>query len=272
MVVNLKKTIIAGVFLAYAAGAGATAQAHTFWANATEYSPTLMREYGRTSKVFLGWGHRFPVDDFIRADDLEEYSLIAPDGTKQAIGASPGEFMAAELKFSAPGAYYVSAVRKPGYYTVYKENGKSHHVAEPKNGRANVVLSLYHQQHAKALITVDGASVADVSRVLGHKIEIIPLENPSNLNGEAGRVLPVKVLFEGKPLKNCRVYATYQGFSEGEDYAVTTQTDEEGIAKIKLTHLGKWRVKASVRNPAPVDMQDQFNQTNYTATLTFRIR
>ena len=271
MVKQTKKAILAGLILAYAAGFGTTAHAHSFWANVTEHALSMKSEHSRQNKVFLGWGHHFPVDEFLQEGAVTEYAVVGPDGSKKPIAANSGEFMAAELKFDAPGAYFVSAVKKPGYYTVYTENGRTHHVGKPKTGLPNVSLSLFSQQFAKALVTVDGAGNEDVARAIGHKLEIIPLENPANGNGAGGRLLPVKVLLDGKPAESCQVFATYQGFSSGDDYAFATYTDNEGIAKIRISHWGKWLVKASVRKTAPADMREQCNQISYSATLTFEV-
>jgi uncharacterized GH25 family protein len=81
----------------------------------------------------------------------------------------------------------------------------------------------------------------------------------------------VKVLFNGKPAKFCDVFATYNGFSNTDDFAFATKTDANGIANIRLTHWGNWLVKATMKVPATAEMRDQCNDMHYTATLTFEI-
>ncbi len=97
------------------------------------------------------------------------------------------------------------------------------------------------------------------------------MNNPADLKGNGGDFLSVKVLFKGKPAKFCKVYATYSGFSSGEDFAFSTATNGEGIAKIRLIHWGPWLIKAKLQLSPKDDLKDKCNKLNYTATLTFEV-
>lgn len=169
------------------------------------------------------------------------------------------------------GKYIVTSILKPGFYTMYVEKGEVHHKLGPKTGLKGIILSLYYEQYTKALINVGEGSEGSFSKPVGHKLEIIPLENPYKLHGCGGHFLPVQVLFNGRPASFCKVFATYSGFSTGDDFAYATSTDGEGIARIRLTHWGQWLVKAEIKLPAPNDMKDKCNQLHYTATLTFEV-
>ena len=177
--------------------------------------------------------------------------------------------MATRVNFEKPGAYIVAAVLKPGFYTIYVEKGKVHHKIGPKTGLKGVILSLYYEQYAKALVMVGAEDTFAYKNRIGHKIEIVPLKNPTSLR--IGDFLPIQVLFDGRPAKYCRVFATYSGFSTGEDFAYTTSTDGEGIAKIRILHYGPWLIKAEMKLPATGDLRDKCDELHYTATFTFEV-
>jgi len=245
--------------------------AHTLWLNVSDYSPEFSPEKGAETNVYFGWGHHYPVDDFLSQDRLEEFSLITPDGGEEKLKPNPGGFLATRISLKKGGGYIVSAVRKPGFYTMHIDKGKIHHKLGSKTGLKKVILSIYSRQYAKALVNVADAEDDSFSKPVGHKLEIVPLENPFKIHGCGGHFLKIKVLFDGKPARFCKVYATYAGFSTGEDFAYATSTNSEGIAKIRIIHWGQWLIKVNKRLPAPEDLKDKCNELSYTATLTFEI-
>lgn len=240
------------------------------WLNVTDYHPEFYPEYGARTKVYFGWGHHYPVDDFLRQEQLKDFYFICPRcGKHHKLSPNPGGFLATEVNFKEPGAYIVTAVLKPGFYTMYIEKGEMHHKMGPKTGLKGVILSLYYEQYTKALINVGTEDTSAYDKAIGHKIEIVPLKNPLELS--EGDFLPIQVLFDGRPASFCKVYATYSGFSTREDFAYATSTDGEGIAMIRLLHYGPWLIKADMKLPAPEDMRDKCNELHCTATLTFEV-
>lgn len=246
--------------------------AHMLWINTTNHSPAFHEKFGAQTKTNLGWGHLYPVADFLSADTLLEYSLIDPSGKKSDIEpAETSGFLAAEVRMKQPGFYKISVIRKPGFYTMYEENGAIHHRMGPKTGLSGIILSQYSEQYAKSLIITGDARGESYKTPVGHKLEIIPLENPAKLKGTGGDLLPVQILFDGKPARYCHVWATYAGFSTADDFAFATVADGRGIAHIRLLHWGNWLIKANHKLPPPADMTDKCDFMNYTATLTFEI-
>jgi len=267
----IKRFILMSLFLSICLLFPNIISAHALWINATDYSPKSYPEFGAQTKIYFGWGHRYPVDDFLSVKSLQEVSLVYPDGERKKLTIDSGGFLATRINFKQPGLYIVSAVKKPGFYTMYVENGEVHHKIGPKTGLKQVILSHYYEQYAKCLINVGETENKSFSKQVGHKLEIIPLENPYKFHGCGGHFLPVKVLFEGKPAKFCEVYATYNGFSTGDDFAYATSTDSEGIAKIRLTHWGFWLIKTNIKLPPPENLEGKCNELSYTATLTFEV-
>ncbi|MEW6102824.1 MAG: DUF4198 domain-containing protein [bacterium] len=269
---NIKNLFVLGLFLSGCLMFSVDAFAHTLWINATDYRVEFHPKYGAKTNVYFGWGHSYPVDDFLAVEDLQGgFSLIYPDGGIEKITPNAGGFLATQINFKQPGSYIVTASKKPGFYAMYVDKGEVHHKIGPKTGLNSVILSLYYEQYAKSLIDVGEAEDDAFSKPVGHRLEIIPLENPYKLHGCGGHFLPVVILFEGKPARFCKVYATYMGFSTGDDFAYATSTNGEGIAKIRLTHWGAWLIKADIKLPALDDLKDKCNELHYTATLTFEI-
>lgn len=238
--------------------------AHTMWLNVSNYSPPIKGD----SKIYLGWGHRYPVDDFLSEEKLKEFSLISPSGKKEKLNPNPGGFLATDIRFAEKGTYIVTAVLKPGFYTMYIEKGKIHHKSVPRTGLKNIILSLYFEQYAKALVNV-GQSSNSFSKPVGHKLEIIPLKNPHEL--KVGGFLPIQVLFEGKPARFCKIYGTYFGFSTKDDFAYVTTTNSEGKAKIRIMHYGPWLINVKLKLPVSDELKNKCNELSYAATLTFEV-
>ncbi len=69
-------------------------------------------------------------------------------------------------------------------------------------------------------------------KTLGHRLEIIPQQNPLKLG--AGETLPVLVRFNGRPLAGAGVENSDLETKLPEDRIVRYQTDADGMAQIKL--------------------------------------
>jgi uncharacterized GH25 family protein len=243
--------------------------AHTLWLNASDYTPKVYPAFGAKTKIYFGWGHRYPVDDFLSADSLVDYALFGPDGDRQKLSPNPGGFLATPVSLKKQGAYQVGASLRPGFYTIYEQNGKTHHKIGPKTGLEGVVMSLYYEEYAKALILAGQAPDDTFKKAIGHNLEIIPLRRPSEIR--QGDFLPVQVLFEGRPARYCKVNGTFSGFASNSDFAYSTTTNAEGEAKIRILQHGVWLVKAEMKLPATEELKEKCNERSYSATLTFEV-
>lgn len=243
--------------------------AHTFWINSTNYNPVFYEKFGGNSKIYFGWGHKYPVDDFVNEKQFKEVFLFNSEMGKKEITLGEGGFLATSLNFKKPGFYTIGVSKKPGFYTMHMEKGKVHHKLAPKTGLKGVILSRYYEQYAKCLISVGKIKDDFSAKPVGQKLEIVPLDNPYNLS--KGQFLRVKVLFDGKPAKFCKLYATYSGFSTGDEFAYATSTSSNGIAKLRILHWGPWLLKAQMKVPAQGEMSKKCNTLSYTSTITFEI-
>jgi uncharacterized GH25 family protein len=245
------------------------ASAHSLWINATDYAPNYTKKMGARTKSYIGFGHRYPVDEFTKQERLSEYVLVS-NGVKRAITpASAAGFLEADLQLQQPGFYQLSVVSKPGFVTMYVEDGKTQRKMVPKTGIKDVQMSKYFETYAKSLIVAGEPEGNSFLTPLGHRLEIIPLQNPHTLKGDGNSSIQLKLLFNGQPLANSSIHAMYSGYSSKESYPYELKTDQNGIATLKLTHRGPWLIKANHTLPAPKEMQDKCDDLDYTATFTF---
>ena len=152
---------------------------------------------------------------------------------------------------------------KPIFMSVTPEGRKM----QSKKGLPDAISCRYVEFFAKAIFHAGKPGGSAYKSVLGQTIELVPQEDPGLM--KVGDSLPVKVVFEGKPLAGEFVYATYVGFSTREDYAFTTKTNREGIANIRITHPGIWWVKVPYTRPH--DDQSECDVDQYATILTFGI-
>ena len=242
---------------------------HNLWLNAIDFNPNFSKRTGAHTKIYFGFGHKFPVQDFLDKEKLIEFKLIKPDGQTQDLEPGEGGFLATPLIIKKKGANIVAAATRHGFYTMYMKNGRMRHKTGSKEGLEKVILSLYFENYTKALINVGETGSNAYSTPVGHGTEIIPLENP--YLKKAGDTLKVKVLHNGMPAAFCNVFATYIGFSSTGDYAFTNKTNGKGITKIRLLQRGHWIVKAVIRKPATKKLSEKCIEMKYSATISFEV-
>lgn len=264
-----KKSFVLSLLVGVSLCFSTLVSAHSLWLNVTNYSPEIYPKFGANTKIYFGWGHHYPVDDFLSQEILDDFSLIGPSGNKVKLNPNPGGFLATSISLKTPGTYLACAILRPGFYTIYEEKGKVHHKPGPKIGLEGVIMSLHYEIFAKALINVGKKSGDSFKRPVGHSLEIVPLKDPSEL--KVGDFLPIQVLFKGKPARYCKVYATYNGFSSKCDYAYTTIADRKGEARIRIIHHGPWLIKTDMKLPATEDLKEKCDELSYSATLTLGV-
>jgi nickel transport protein len=155
-----------------------------------------------------------------------------------------------------------------GYYA---EMDKDHYYNTTKRELPDAKTSGHYLKFAKALVPVSTSGsekLGGFDRVLGYRLELIPQEDPFTL--KPGDVLPVKVLFDGKPVEAGVEVDIISGefpMTKGMELPVF-KTDEHGVAKVKLQRpglqsLGADRIVSPSMDPQLADVD------NYASSLSF---
>jgi uncharacterized GH25 family protein len=233
-----------------------SAHAHYPWINMSDFTP----ESGSALKMTIGWGHKFPLAGFLKKNELQNLKVTGPE--KVNLKFVSNLEIESEESINTPGAYIISAVRKPGFYTKTARGGKR----ASKLHLKDVIKCYFSHMCMKAIIN-SGSGKGKVDTIIGQPMEIVPLKNPGSLH--AGDYLPLRVLCQGKPF-NGYIYATYAGFStQKEVFAYTTKTDRNGRGQIRIFRPGIWLIKANQEKHYPDEKLCDVE--SFIATLTFEV-
>ena len=83
--------------------------------------------------------------------------------------------------------------------------------------------------------------------------------------------MPVKVIFQGKPLKSAAVRFTHDGWPDpNKPFAPLGKTDAQGKIRVKLTKPGRWLLTAS--HKTQYSDPKECDQNLYSASLTYLVR
>lgn len=122
-----------------------------------------------------------------------------------------------------------------------------------------------YSRRAKALVQVGAAGPDDdalATRQIGLTLEIVPLRNPYALG--ADHILPVQILYDGRPLAGALVKLTNLEFDARPIRAV--RSDGTGRASFQVPQVGSWLV--NVIWTRPIHLPDADFQTVFSS-LTF---
>jgi uncharacterized GH25 family protein len=233
-------------------------QAHFLWLNIDNDQP----EMGQSVPIEIGWGHKFPKDEVIKEGFLNQVYALDSKGTKIPLKQiSPTEF---EFVPTVEGIYTISANIHPGFLTKTTEGYR----LTSKRGLKNAVSCFRFDIRAKAIVNA-GCGEEVPEQGVGDPLEIIPHKNLRYVRG--GEIFPITVLYNGKALPSANVRATYAGFSDKPNtFALTTMTDEEGVARIKILKKGKWLV--NVMHEVPYPDHEECDKYRYNASFTFEVK
>lgn len=232
--------------------------AHCLWLNIDNDQANV----GQAVRIEIGWGHKYPRDEVIKEGFLNHVYAIDSKGAKIPLKqTSPTEF---EFVPTGEGVYPILADIHPGFLSKTADGYK----LAPKTGLDNVVSCFRYDIRAKAFISA-GQKAKMPDQAMGDTLEIIPLTDTRDLTKD--EIFPVKVLYDGEPLSSVDVRATYAGFSDQPNtFALTTRTDEKGVARIKILEKGDWVV--NVIHEVPYPNTDECDKYRYNTCFTFKVK
>jgi uncharacterized GH25 family protein len=249
--------------------------AHNFWIETSTFTPVP----GQRLSVRLRVGQELQGDPVPRDPALmKRFVAVGPLGETPVPGV-PNTEPAGFESFTAPGLYTIvyDSTRFPveldaaKFETYLKEEGlDSISAARARQGKSAAGAKEVFSRCAKALLAVGPvgeATAAGFDRLFAQRLELVAEKNPYAL--ASGGDLPVRLLYEGKPLAGALVMALQRGRPAGLPARLTARTDSRGRAVLKLDRPGFWLIKAVHMIPAPADAGADWE--SFWASLTFAL-
>ncbi len=230
--------------------------------------------------IALVTGDAFPLADGIidpaRIDgvfDHVEKLRLPIDGLR-----AEDDAMAVRYTFDQPGLHRLSATLHPRVITLdgsifdqylIEERANEALVARQADTARQAPVQERYIKYAKSIIEVGPVDDDDRSYLtpVGHRLELIPLTNPTRW--QAGEVVELQVLLDGHPWPEVPVTAGFAGQVSG-DAAVRARSDERGIVSLRLTQSGHWYVRSHLIRPH--DGLGVCDWESFWTTLTFRVK
>lgn len=230
----------------------ATALAHEVWVTA----PDRLPEHS-ILQADLSYSHNFPQSAKIDADRehiFEPLHLIAADGKKQNLKQHGENYQYRSAKPLHSGSYWVSGVYRPTYWSKNTQGWAQKNLQE----MPDATYCELSQMFGKKLLVV-GKQAADesvYSMRLGDHLEIVPLADPTTV--QVGKLFPVQVWFEGKPLAGATLTATADTVVDKDPEALhdhrelqafSAKTDKTGKVNVLPLVEGLWKLKVVYSAP-----------------------
>lgn len=257
--------VVASALLAVAFG---SASAHEFWLEPDNFTPKL----GERVPVNIFIGQNFKGNSFpFGKDEFKKFVVIDAKGEKPVKGID-GDEPAVTMTFRTPGLVAFSHYSTPEtlvadwdlFARYLKLEGLDHieRLHRAQNKPMSKIKEIYWRC-AKLLMQVGGAGGQD--RFTGMPLELIAEKNPYTL--APGEALPVRLLHDGKPIKDIQIAA----ISKAEpDKRRTVRTDAEGRALIDLPQRGPWLLNAvHMMEPGPREKGQKADWMSLWASLSF---
>ena len=247
-----------------AALVAAPAAAHDFWIEPSTYRPEPLQRVTLRHRV----GNHFLGDPVPRDEGLMvRFVTLGGDGEKRVPGvhgvdpagiAQAPETGTLVVAYQSRGSVAELPPDKMARYA--EEEGVAAQL--PAGWQGKPLLRDSFARSVKSLLVVNGRGSAGFDRVAGLPLELVPLVDPAGL--AAGGALPVRLLWQGKPVAGIQVAALSR---LDPSKALVARTDGDGRVTLTLPRTGEWLVKAVKVLPAPPDGTADF--ASVWASLTF---
>ena len=263
----------AALVVALAWASGGVALAHDFWLQPTNFRVAA----GQSTPVSIQVGHGQARQRWVSSDRVVTLRDIGPKGSAdrrpELIRAGAQDM---SLAFAAPGLHILAletnhadsdlpAIRFNDYA---KAEGLTAALqTRQAQGKTDAPGREIYSRRAKALVLVGAPLPGDDARVtkpLGLTLEIVPERNPYAL--KPGEPLPVRVLYEGRPLAGATVKLTNLDF-DMRPLAVK-QTDSAGRAAFDVPLRGLWLLNVIWTKPIK-DPRGDFDTTFSSLSFGF---
>ena len=267
----MKKKIIAFTIMLAALTISPILLAHEFWLMPSRFKVKVNENFNLTFYVgedFMGeiWKNRIG-----RTLKLTHYSgKTMKDLTPRAIQNDSSDLV---LSFGKTGTHLLTMESKNSFialdaekFNAYLKDDGINNIYELRKtkGELNKPSKERYRRCVKTLIQVGDKTDKTFVKNTGMPLEIIPLQNPYTL--KMGDKMTVKVLFEGKPLRNSMV-VTWNKTATVKTRKQDFRTDAEGKMTFPLDQMGQWMV--STVHMIEVENDAEANYQSYWGNLTF---
>jgi uncharacterized GH25 family protein len=237
--------------------------------------PRVVRDYkaGDTIPLDVLSTHYFMVGEEIEtpATVNDVYVLQGGGKTSLPLTANSGRLLyetSYTLKDNTPAVLVGNRIG--AYYCLFTDgsfaDGKRDEVAKA-NPQKRIARSHFYAKFSKTYLNPDSKDTA-YKNPLGQTLEIVPLTNPADI--AKGKNAEFQVFYQGQPLGNAEVSATYNGYDPktANKYALTETTKQSGRVRFKINQSGVWLVQVSDtrRGDPGVDVQE------LTAIVVFTVK
>jgi uncharacterized GH25 family protein len=247
----------------------AALRAHDFWIEPSAFTPAAGERVALRMRVGVELrGDPVPRDPSL----LARFVAAGPAGDRPIPGRAVTD-PAGVLSNAAPGLYVVAydSLRSPLKLDAAKfeqylaeEGLEKISALRARRKQSGAAVKEAFSRCAKSLILARGSAGQGFDRVFGQRLELVPEANPYALT--AGGELPVRLLYEGKPLAGALVVAMQKNRPASK---ASARSDAQGRVRLKLDGPGFWLVKAVHMIAAPQDSGADWE--SFWASLTFEV-
>ncbi|MGJ0362217.1 DUF4198 domain-containing protein [Aliarcobacter cryaerophilus] len=163
------------------------------------------------------------------------------------------------------GTYILKSSYKPTYST--KGSNNKWNLRKTKQDIQNAQYCKQISRFAKSIINVGDDKNNFVTKAIGQNFEIVPLDNPSNF--KIGVPFKVKVLLEGKAIKDIEIQGTFENYTKNK-FVFKGISNEQGEVEIIPTQTGKWILLAETSKQ--YEKNEICDEKSYSSTLSFQIK
>lgn len=251
----------------------APAVAHDFWVQPKIFAVPA----GGVVPLTIEVGHaQFRQRWSVSIDRVATFTTIGPDGVVDHRGElhlDTGD-SDADLRFAKPGTYIIAlttshassilpAIRFNDY--INYEGITPAIATRAAAGTTNTPGREIYSRRAKALIQVGTPTARQsvATKPIGLSLEIVPERDPYTLGPD--EALPVRILYDGKPLAGAFVKLTNLDFDAKP--VRTQRSDAAGRAAFKIPFRGLWQMNVIWTRPLVGNADADFDTT--FSSLTF---
>lgn len=256
--------------------------AHDFWLEPSTFTPAP----NQVVSVRLMVGQKFRGEPIPRTASLiEKFELVTAEGETPMAGREGGD-PAGLGRAGSPGLATIvyrsrnsSVSLEAAKFEQYlKDEGlEAVSAARRKKGETDKPAREVFARCAKALLSVGDGGAAGADRAVGMTLELVAEKNPyavwaaPSTGPATAASLPVRLLYEGKPLAGALVVAFPYDAPEA---AQSVRTDAAGRAAIDISRRGQWLLKAVHMIPSSspeADWQSLWASLTFAAPGTARV-